>query len=594
MNRRLRSLCALLMVPTVLSGCTSLPGDSAPQAIRSFERTHPNGDELAPVPGQEPDLLLRGFFTAAGNPAQKHQAARVFLTESMATNWDDTAATLILDRIDLNAEPGATNQSISYKVRGTVVGTLGAGGVYTPENGEYEATMELERVNGEWRISSLPPGVVLERTELRNKFSPYELFFFAPTGKFLVRDRRWVYNGQASLDTALLSLLMEGPQHDLAPGVVNEIPPEAVFTGMEGGVYRFTGFGDLDIDQRHRFAAQVVWTLAHAGTRGPYRVELDGTPVDPVHEALTVEDVAEFNPNAFAGAISPLYALNEGSLFLVDGATSRPVAGPLGEAGTIASAEISSSGGVVAVVETRKSTGEPGADGDTDSVPAPVAGLGRSRLLLGPVGGQTTEVLTAGTLTQPSFEYEATALWTVLDGRTIARVARSTSTGELSQVEVAAGVLDEPDNGGPDQLISVLRLSPDGVRVAMIRNGRVWVGTVARPAPGERKIVRPVEIAPAIGDTALALSWQPDGSLLVGTSSPDTPVWRVEVDGSAVTSLPTGNLTAPVVAVAASSNTLYVTDAHAMLQLPSSTPSAAFWREVPALQGTRAVPVVAD
>ncbi|MCK7637706.1 MtrAB system accessory lipoprotein LpqB [Corynebacterium pygosceleis] len=588
-RRPLRALGALLLVPALVTGCTSLPGDSAPQAIRAFEPSHPTEDELAPVPGQEPDLLLRGFFTAAGNPAQKHQAARAFLTDPTASSWDDTAGTLILDRIDLNAEPGATEDSISYKVRGTVVGTLGTGGVYTPENGEYEATMELNRVGGEWRISALPPGVVLERTELRNKFSPYDLFFFAPTGKFLVRDRRWVYNGQPSLDTALLSLLMEGPQYDLAPGVVDEIPPEAVFTGTEGGVYHFTGFGDLDIDQRHRFAAQVVWTLAHAGARGPYRVELDGTPIDPGHEALTVEDVAEFNPNAFAGTISPLYALNEGSLMLVDGTDARPVAGPLGTAGNIASAEISSSGGVVAAVETPDGVGDPGKTG------APRSGeRGKSRLLLGPVGGQTTEVLSAGTLTRPSFEYEATALWTVLDGRTVARVARSTSTGELSQVEVDASTLDEPDHGGDEQLISVLRLSPDGVRVAMIRGGRVWVGTVARPAPGERKIVRPVEIAPAIGDTALALSWQQDGSLLVGTSSPDTPVWRVEVDGSAVTSLPTGNLMAPIVAVASSSNTLYATDARAMLQLPASTNSAAFWREVPALQGTRAVPVVAD
>ena len=589
-QRCLRTPVTLMLVTALIAGCTSLPGDSAPQAIRPFERTHPTEDELAPVAGQEPDLLLRGFFTAAGNPAQKHQAARGFLTGSMASNWDDTASTLVLDRIDLNAEPGATEDSISYKVRGTVVGTLATGGVYTPENGEYEATMELNRVNGEWRISALPPGVVLERTELRNKFSPHELFFFAPTGKFLVRDRRWVYNGQPSLDTALLSLLMEGPQADLAPGVVDEIPPDAVFTGAEDGVYHFTGFGDLYIDQRHRFAAQVVWTLAHSGTRGPYRVELDGTPIDPAHDALTVEDVAEFNPNAFAGAISPLYALNEGSLMLVDGTDTRPVAGPLGVAGNIGSAEISSSGGVVAVVENLNGAGTPGQSTSVTTA----GGRANSRLLLGPVGGETAEVLTAGTLTRPSFEYEATALWTVLDGRTVARVARSTSTGELSQVEVDASALDEPDHGGDDQLISVLRLSPDGVRVAMIRNGRVWVGTVARPAPGERKIVRPVEIAPAIGDTALALSWQQDGSLLVGTSSPDTPVWRVEVDGSAVTSLPTGNLTAPIVAVASSANTLYATDARAMLQLPASTNSAAFWREVPALQGTRAVPVVAD
>ena len=71
-------------------------------------------------------------------------------------------------------------------------------------------------------------------------------------------------------------------------------------------------------------------------------------------------------------------------------------------------------------------------------------------------------------------------------------------------------------------------------------------------------------------------------------------MWRVEVDGSALSSLPTGNVTAPVVAIAASSNTIYITDSRAVLRLPTSAEGSAFWREVPALQGTRAAPVVAD
>ena len=158
----------------------------------------------------------------------------------------------------------------------------------------------------------------------------------------------------------------------------------------------------------------------------------------------------------------------------------------------------------------------------------------------------------------------------------------------MSQIEV-----DKDAFGDATGAISVLRLSHSGVRVAMIIDGRVYLGTVSRPAPGERKITNLVQIAPSIGNTALTLDWQHDGSLLVGTSSPDTPVRRVELDGSEVTPLSAGNITAPVVAVASSTNNIYVTDSRAVLQLPSNGPSSTFWREVPALQGTRAAPVVA-
>ena len=68
---------------------------------------------------------------------------------------------------------------------------------------------------------------------------------------------------------------------------------------------------------------------------------------------------------------------------------------------------------------------------------------------------------------------------------------------------------------------------------------------------------------------------------------------RVEQDGSSVTALSTGNISAPVVAVATSPSTLYVTDANALLQVPSSGEDNPIWREVPGLEGVRALPIIA-
>ena len=573
-----RSTLALVAASTLaLSSCTSLPSYTEPQALRSFVRSTPTEEAIAPVAGQEPDLLLRDFFAASGKPIQNHQAARAFLTPDAARRWDDAASTLILDRIDLNAKPGATPNAISYVVRGTVVGALGPGGVFSPDHGDFEAEIQLSKVDGEWRINSLPAGTVFERVELRNNYSPEELFFFDPNQKMLVRDRRWIYKGQKSMDTSLLSLLVEGPKGPIAAGVTTEVPVGATFAGNDNGVYRFNGFADLSAEERHRFAAQVLWTLAKSGTQGPYNIELDGTPLDPQAPVLTIDDVAEYNPNATSGSVSPLYAVGNGSLTLVDSSTLTPVAGTLGSSGRVESADIS--GDYVAGVIV---------DGE---------GAGRqSTLVAGPVNGSVESVLQARTLTQPSLESHATALWTVLDGRTIARVARSTSTNELSQSEVDAtkieGLLEPDGEGGEGSSISMLKLSPTGVRAAMVIGGKVYLAVISRPAAGEKMIANIIDIAPSLDNTVVSVAWQLDGSLVVGTANQDAPIWRVETDGSAVTQLPSGNITAPVVAVAASANTLYVTDARSVLQLPINSPTTAFWREVPALQGVRAVPVV--
>ncbi|WJZ01916.1 MtrAB system accessory lipoprotein LpqB [Corynebacterium freiburgense] len=561
-------LLAIISAAALLASCTTVPGESSPQVLRSFTAAPTSTAATGPVAGREPDLLLRDFFAASAVPTQRHQGARAFLTKQMADEWDDQSTTMILDRIDLNAKPGASQDAISYVVRGTVVGALGPGGVYRPDHGDYETVIELNREEGEWRISGLPAGVIMERAEMRKNYQPYHLFFFDPTEKFLVRDRRWVYNGQASLDTALISLLMEGPQGPLAQGVVTKAPKDAAFAGKHEGKYTFTGLSDLDEQDRHQFHAQLTWTLASAGVNAPYQVTIDGSNVPE----LNVDDVAEFNPNAAAGAVVPLYALSSGSLYTVDASRAVPVNGKFGSSGSIESADVSAAGGVTAAVIAR-------GEGENR----------RSKLELSRQGGGSTEALEARSLTRPTFEHDGAALWTVSDGKQVIRVARSTTTGEVAKVEVDTSEFDQAEDP-----ISVLRLSRSGVRVAAIMGGRVYVGTVVRPSAGERKIVDVIEVAPTLGDTALTLDWQQDDSLLVGTASSDAPVWRIEVDGSALSSLPAGNVTAPVVAIAASANTIYITDSRAVLRLPTSAEGSAFWREVPALQGTRAAPVVAN
>ena len=144
-----------------------------------------------------------------------------------------------------------------------------------------------------------------------------------------------------------------------------------------------------------------------------------------------------------------------------------------------------------------------------------------------------------------------------------------------------------------DGNISVLRLSRSGSRVVMVIDGRLYTGIIEQRAAGAGAIVNVLEYSYELGGSVVSADWHPDGSLIVGTSNPASPVMRVEQDGSSTTALSLGNISAPVVAVAASPNMLYATDANAILQMPVSGADAPIWREVPGLQGVRSLPIIA-
>ncbi|WKD59712.1 MtrAB system accessory lipoprotein LpqB [Corynebacterium caspium] len=572
---RLQVGIGALLSGVVLASCSTLPLDSDPQALRSFVADIPTEPALAPVDGRAPDLLLRDFYIASARPTQDYQAARAFLTDAAAEKWKtgDSDSTLIVERIDINSQPGLSDGTRTFDVSGQIIGRLDSDGAYVPGNGLYEGTIEMRLQGNQWRISQLPAGVVLERTELRNYYEPHQLRFFEPSGRILVGDRRWIYSGQSNLDTVLINLLLQGPSHNLERGVVSMVPSTASFVGFNNGVYEFAGMGDLTPAQRILFGAQLVWTLADAGISGPYSVILDGLPLGESFQSLTTDDFAGFNPALSTAAVSSLYVLRNGNLMRVGSSGLEVVSGAIGRLNNLESADLVAginAGGMAALVR-------------------PTEDNEKAELYIGSESQELSKIIDADTLSRPSFEFDSTGLWIVLDGHEVLRVVKSPTTGEFARARVKTAALD--DIAGD---IKVLRLSPSGVRVAMIIDDRVYVGVVEQTSTGERRIVNISEIAPALNGTARSLDWHPDGSLIVGTSSMDTPVWRVEQDGAGMVALPAGNITAPVTAVAATTTTIYLTDALAIRQISiGDETDNTFWREVPGLQGQRVSPVVA-
>ena len=569
---RMKALVAVLSLAILVSSCASLPNSSEPQSLKRLDNPSSQQDS-GPISGREPDLLLRDFYANSANPLKQYAQARNYLTPDANNQWKPGPETVIIDRIGMSRNSTAGADHVSYTVTGTIVGTLGEGGAYSPRNEDYHAVVTLERRDGEWRIAELPNQAIIERTELRNRYIPRDLYFFDPTGNTLVPDRRWMFAGTNTQDTALISLLLAGPSPMLAPGVMDELPNSAAYTRTNNGVYELTGLSNLSEAARRRLAAQLTWTLALAEISEPFSFSIDGDLVrnDRNNPKLSVNDFPEYNPSASGTSAGVLYALTNGKASSISDGNVVAVPGFLGTNGGIESMDVASLNhtNVAASVVTTN------AEGDK-----------KSQLYMGPVDGDSTKILTAATLTKPTFEANSQAVWTVMDGNKVMRVAQSSSNSSISQTEVDTSELGE--NHGD---ISVLRLSPTGVQAAFIVDGRVYVATVARPTAGDRKLTNVRELIPAIGDSAITLEWSVNSTLLVGTVSTDTPVWRAEVDGSSAIPLSSGNIVAPVVAVSSNSSTVFITDSRAALQL-STSGNSTYWREVPGLEGARSITIV--
>ncbi|MDH6677699.1 hypothetical protein M2284_001898 [Rhodococcus sp. LBL1] len=584
---RVGATAVLSSLALLAAGCANLPDSSAPQAIGTIERAPASTNVEAPAPGREPDLLLRDFVKASTDPANRHLAARQYLTKDTSARWDDAASATIVDKIDLITESRNANSAV-YTIRANRVGQLEPGGLYQAQEGQYEAKFSWAKVDGEWRIDDLPSGVIMDRPQFLNAYQRKSLYFLDPSAQTVVPDPRWISASQDQMVTQLIGLLIDGPKPSLSGAVRNELGSgvsvlgqitkadgraSQVGVGLGGVRVDFQGLGRMNTQSRELLAAQVVWTLANSDISGPYVLLADGQPLDERYpNGWTIADVSSLNPLATSGTSVAMHALRGGGLVSVGDATATPVPGYFGASDNLRSAALSQDGSLTAAVaETRRPAPEP-----------------QTALVVGTYDGNVATALEAQTITRPSWALDGATAWAVVNDSSVVRVVRETATGKLTTMPVETGAITAL--GGP---ITELRLSRDGVRAALIVDGKVYVATVSRLPDGEYSLTSPRAIAHGLGGPAVSLDWSTADTVVVVREGSEVPVVQLAVDGSRMDPLPSRNLTSPVRAVDATSTTEYVADARTVFQLNNNDPAGdRYWREVPGLTGSPATPVL--
>lgn len=577
------SVLVLVGLLALLPGCAGVPDSSAPQAIGTVERPPPK-QLPAPNPGMTPDQLLRQFLKATADPADRHMAARQFLTESASKDWDDQGSALLVDNVVFTETRSA--DKVSVTMQADILGSISDLGVFETGDGKLPdpGPIELVQTPNGWRINRLPSGVFLDWQQFQAGYKRYTLYFIDPTGETVVPDPRYVAVSDPDLlATELVNKLMAGPRPELAKAVRNLLGAPLKLNGTvtradggKTGVGRGYGGARIDLENldttdpnsRLLLAAQLIWTLARSDVKGPYLINVDGAPLDDRFvDGWKTTDVASTDPGAVDGASAGVHALMAGALVALDGQRSVKVPGSFGTMTEQRAAALSRSGADVAAVVGPKGAG--------------------ASLWIGPIGGDAVRATDGRTLSRPSWALDD-AVWVVVDGNSVVRVIREEASGQPARIPVDSAAVTSRFPGS----ITELQVSRDGTRAAMVIDGKVVLAGVEQTPGGEFALTYPRRLGYGLGDSVVSLSWRTGDDLVVTRDDPAHPVSYVNIDG-VNSDGPSSNLVMPVSAVAANPSAVYVADARGVLQLlATSADNGQAWSELLPFMTPGTVPVM--
>jgi hypothetical protein len=516
----------VLGVLLALPACSTVPMTSS--TVQITQAPAPAAEvvgiePLSPEPGATPEEIVRSFIDAAASARPGHPVAREHLAPEAARSWSDEADITVIspDYATVTTETGAV------EVTANPVGTIDPRGVFVVGGGDtYIRQFTLEQVEGQWRITDPPDGLIILEPDFQRLYEEAAAYFLDPTFQRLVPDPRYVVAGEA-LPTAVVERLLAGPSGFLSAGVRNPLNGAQLRSAvsLDGftAVVDLTGLSADPSPVLSQLSAQLVWTLTQLGnvTIRAVEVRIDGEPVDidDVPDEQTTEDWNGFDPDAVAPESVGHY-LADGALHRVP--TGEPTPGPAG-AGAYGLTE--------AAVSIDAGSGEP------SFLVGVRPDAGGATLLAGPYDGELAPVLSGARLSSPSVAATRSEAWVVRDGTSVVRV----QAGGPPQ-PVTAPTL--PGLG----MTQVLRLSPDAVRAALVVEGpggrALYIGTVVRADDGTVALRDFRAIAPELS-RVVDVAWRDSGSLLVLAGDPGEEAiapYAVGVDGWGLADIPEAGL----------------------------------------------------
>ncbi|MGV8970196.1 MAG: LpqB family beta-propeller domain-containing protein [Microbacteriaceae bacterium] len=287
----LRVSAAAIGLTLVLAACGGLPTAGS---VNSGSQINDNVQldigfaPQGPVPGAAPVEIMQDFILAATNPQSDYAVARQFLASTFSAEWNPDEVVLIRSGNPSTTIVSETAIDYSFPTKASV----GSNGRYLEavdaETARQSFTFVQEQ--GEWRIASAPPGIVLSTDSFGKVFTQRALYFFDPTYQYLVPDVRWFPN-RPGVNVRVAASLLEGPASWLGQGVLISEFPEGTTLGDELVTIE-SGIGSVDLSQeardtsgiqRERMRQQLSASL---GSVASVVMSINGAPL-PVADSTT-------------------------------------------------------------------------------------------------------------------------------------------------------------------------------------------------------------------------------------------------------------------------------------------------------------------
>jgi Lipoprotein LpqB beta-propeller domain/Sporulation and spore germination len=260
----LAAVCAAAAL--VLTGCVGIPSSGRVNQGPTVQNGGPQAPgvdlPLPPRRNASRTEMVNDFLQAATDATGNYQIAKEFLTAKAAQTWDPTKSVLVREKPATPVDIGADTVDYTVSTRASV----SALGVYAEQGTDSTQTLSytFTKVDGQWRISDLPNGIVLSRTSFENSFNPYPIYFFDPEYRYLVPDIRW-FPTESTVQDRIVSALLAGPSAWLGQGVVATAFPAGVQLNPPVSVRNSTATVD--------FSANAA--TAKAQVRGRMRLQLE-------------------------------------------------------------------------------------------------------------------------------------------------------------------------------------------------------------------------------------------------------------------------------------------------------------------------------
>ncbi|MGW6394416.1 LpqB family beta-propeller domain-containing protein [Streptomyces sp. NPDC055103] len=536
----------------VVTGCATMPDSGEVQPVKG---ANPGDSQVrvyavAPRANADPDEIVDGFLEAMTSDDPGFATARKYLTAKAERSWKPEQSISVLttaparDPADRNADPD--NQGRAYPLSGRKIATVDARHAYQPISpAKYLQSIHVvqqpaaDGKGKEWRIDSLPPGLVLGEADFLRNYRSVNKYYFASREDWLVADPVYIRQRQDPVTrmdpvTQTVKALLEGPTNWLKSAVDSQFPSG---TELKPGVTSLATDDQSTLkvplnaradrvsgEACRRMAAQLLFTLGDLTSVRVEQVELQNSGGGALCR-LGKGQAAEFAAVRSTGSEENPYFVDEhGKLMMLtvrekEAAAPTAVPGPFGSGATPLTS--------VAVDRGETRAAGVGANGRDLFVSSITTEQDPLPAVLTSKAARPTDRLSA-----PSWDGRGD-LW-VADRNPAASHLWMVPGGSGDPVEVRTPWLVE------GMRVEALRVSADGVRIALlVKQGErttLQIGRVERQKAGAEPAVSVVDLQPAAPrmESVTAVSWAgPSRLVVVGKEAGGVQQIRyLQTDGS--------------------------------------------------------------